>query len=237
MSDLDKAVAICRAYLSQRDKVRELLTRYTNDGVRAQSLEQDRSSGMTTVMDPGEDGGRPMVSDPTFNAAGRRDAFRQLLEDCEASERRLIGSANRLIGHTMLTLPQQIPQVLKAYRGSDDTFNRLIHHAAQTFAHALSHTVDANTTDVVGRAKPVPDCQSCVRLKLSDGPWRVDPDYLDGKPTDVAGHLDKPMKVCRACYKFISAEHRLPSVKELRLRYEDPRKHWPNEGRKGMVPA
>lgn len=226
MTDLDRALDICRVFLANREKVRGLLLTYLNDGIRAQSCEQSRSTGHAIVQDP--DGARPSVSDPTGEASYRPDGFRQLLEDTEASERRLMDSANRLIGHPMLTQPSQLPQILDAYRQSDDLLNRLIRSAAEVFRRALATTIDGNTRDVAGKsADGRPGCESCSRLKVDGVSWWADCGYLDGKPTDIKGRLKKKLRLCVPCAKFVGVNDRLPSVTELKHRHDDPRGHWP----------
>jgi len=228
LSDFDRALAVCLAYLSHRAEVRSRLLTYVNDGVRAQNTEGSRSTGHAITQDP--DGARPTVSDPTGEQAWRRDGFRSLLDDVDQAEAKLLLAANRIIGHAMLHDPIKAGEVLARYRPCDKVTVSHVRAASKPLQAALAHTIDQSTKDVAGKsADGDPGCESCARLKVDGVPWWNVPSYSKGNPTDLGGQLKTKVRLCVPCYRFAINQEptRLPSVAELKHRHSDPRGHWP----------
>jgi hypothetical protein len=240
VSDYDKALHVCLEYFAHRPGVRARLTDQTNSGLRAQSLEQDRSSGLVREVrcDQHErpiwkchekhlpcEAGQPLHTDRTGEAGTSTDPARRLLMDLDRAENALLTDANRLIGHPIASYAT-LTQVLVRH---GHLISCTVRKSARVFDSALGETLGRRKPDPGKAHDGLPGCQSCARLVVNRQPWWSDPNYAAGNPTDLGGMLTEKVRLCRACQRFAVNQEptRLPTVAELAHRKSDPRGQWP----------
>jgi hypothetical protein len=229
VSDYQRAKKTVLEYLAQRTVVRDQLLRYAGLGIRAQCVEQSRTIGFSYEK-VDEDVSTPRVSDPTGEQSWRPDGMLALLGELDRAETKLAGAMDRLIGHPLVARPDQLAQVLRAYRDGDDATNRLVRDGARVMQRAMSHTIDVNTDPIPGLSVDgAPGCDSCARVKENGRPWWNEPTDQIAQPTTLGDALSKPTRLCRACYRWaISFDpNRLPTLNEVQHRHDDPAGKWP----------
>lgn len=228
-ANLERATAIVCEYLAKRPGVRSRLNQQTNNGLKAQSLEQTRDvisvSGDEDEED--EEAGGPRITDRTGETAIRSDRARRMLSELDAAETSLISAANVLIGHPMTSFSELTTMVVR----HGYLFPSQIRAAAQVFDRVLGEVLGRKRPDPGKAADGRPGCSSCARLVLNRVPWFSEPTYNKGNPTTLNGELSKAVKLCDPCFRFAIAQEptRLPTVAELRHRHDHPRGHWPRQ--------
>lgn len=257
MSDMDKAIATCITYFAYRPGIRRRLAALVGEGMRAQSLEQDRATGSATSVFcwfHGDEVGHchkmgrcavhrlacqckprlPCQGEPVHSAtdvAGESgvgfDHFRRLLADVDRAE--------QLLAHAVGDrIPATYPEIVEALSVDPPSVTR---KAANAFSKAIAATRAPGEPPVGLAADGAPGCQSCARLKVDGVPLWSNPDYAKGEPTDLGGALKRKIRCCRACMRFAVNQDptRLPSVAELQHRHDDPRGHWPTRHGNGKA--
>lgn len=239
--DLVKSAEEVLTFFAYRPGIRRRLVDSLELGIRGQHLESDRTTGHTTVLD---ENGVPMpaVVDTTGEAAISRDDARVLLAEVDRAERDIVLVSMRITGQPNLT--STIPAVIYRYAEGPDSLGvgGTIKRCGSVFARATGDTVKRRKlkpSDLSHLAADgEPGCQSCARYVKPDGIrlWNH-PGYNEERPTDLGGALPRRVLLCRPCYRFAVEQDpiRLPSVKELAARHQDPRGRWPGEGRKRVA--
>ena len=224
MGDTDKAVAVCVDYLAFRPGIRTRLLAQVDDGMKAQDLEGTRTVAISYETDEAGEKG-PRVTDSTGDTAIRPDRARLLLSELDRAERALILEANILAGHPIVAMCDLLAFLDPLAR----TAPGRVRSSARVFDRAIAETYGRHRPDPGKSLDGRPGCQSCARYAVKGTPLFSEPDYNGGRPTDLGGLLATKHALCRACYRFAMNQEptRLPTVKELAYRADDPRGRWP----------
>ena len=224
MGDTDKAVAVCVDYLAWRPGIRTRLLAQVDDGMKAQDLEGTRTTAISYERDEAGEKG-PRVTDTTGDTAIRPDRARLLLAELDRAERALVLEANILAGHPIVAMADLLPFLGPLARVCPGR----VRSSARTFNVAIGETYGRHRPDPGKSLDGRPGCQSCARYAVKGTPLFSEPDYNGGRPTDLGGLLASKHALCRACYRFAMNQEptRLPTVKELAYRADDPRGRWP----------
>lgn len=228
MGDTDKAVAVCVDYLAWRPGIRTRLLAQVDDGMKAQNLEGTRTTGIH-IPEEGEEVAEPdagpRVTDTTGETAIRWDKARLLLTELDRAERALILEANILAGHPIAAMCDLLGFLGPLARTSPGR----VRSSARVFNIAIGETYGRHRPEPGKALDGRPGCQSCSRYAVKGTPLFSEPDYNGGRPTDLGGLLASKHALCRACYRFAMNQEptRLPTVKELAYRNDDPRGRWP----------
>ena len=230
MGDTEKAVEAVKTYLLMRPGIRSRLYAQVDDGLKAQDLEGTRTTAISYERDEAGEKG-PRVTDTTGDTAIRPDRARLLLAELDRAERALVLEANILAGHPIVAMADLLAFLGPLARVCPGR----VRSSARTFNIAIGETYPTNKPDPGTSLDGLPGCQVCARLVVNRVPWFNDPNYRDGKPTDLGGLIPKKLRLCRACKTFIVQQEpsRLPTVQELQYRHDHDRGHWP----KRYVPA
>lgn len=222
--DTTKAVAVCCDYLAFRPGIRTRLLAQVDDGMKAQDLEGTRTTAISYDRD--EDGEKgPRITDTTGETAIRPDRARLLLGELDRAERSLIIEANIVAGHPIVTMAGLLCFLEPIAR----TAPGRVRQSARVFDRAIAETYGRHRPDPGKSVDGRPGCQSCARYAIKGVPLFSEPDYNSGNPTNLGGLLATKHALCRACYRFAMNQEptRLPTVKELAYRNDDPRGRWP----------
>lgn len=208
------AAAELASHLAHRVRLVEIIVDDDPASPGAQSFEQSRVSGHSTVlwceeheMDPAD-----------CHREGRWAGDTQIPED----QRPHVMPARRT------------PCVGEVVQMATDTVGELVVSGRTGRSKALLAQIEAAEAMVIkgvtmldrlherwGPAPPVPlsatargvardgdpGCQSCARLEVDDGsggkrPWWTEPLYNQGRPTDLGGQLPTRLLLCKECYAW-----------------------------------
>lgn len=224
MGDTEKAVEAVKTYLLMRPGIRSRLYAQVDDGLKAQDLEGTRTTAISYERDEAGEKG-PRVTDTTGDTAIRPDRARLLLAELDRAERALILEANILAGHPIAAMCDLLGFLGPLARTSPGR----VRSSARVFNIAIGETYGRHRPEPGKALDGRPGCQSCSRYAVKGTPLFSEPDYNGGRPTDLGGLLPSKHALCRACYRFAMNQEptRLPTVKELAYRNDDPRGRWP----------
>ena len=224
MGDTEKAVEAVKTYLRIRPAIRSRLYAQADDGLKAQDLEGTRTTAISYERDEAGEKG-PRVTDTTGDTAIRPDRARLLLAGLDRAERALILEANILAGHPIAAMCDLLGFLGPLARTSPGR----VRSSARVFNIAIGETYGRHRPEPGKALDGRPGCQSCSRYAVKGTPLFSEPDYNGGRPTDLGGLLASKHALCRACYRFAMNQEptRLPTVKELAYRNDDPRGRWP----------
>lgn len=224
MGDTEKAVEAVKTYLLMRPGIRSRLYAQVDDGLKAQDLEGTRTTAISYERDEAGEKG-PRVTDTTGDTAIRPDRARLLLAELDRAERALILEANILAGHPIAAMCDLLGFLGPLARTSPGR----VRSSARVFNIAIGETYGRHRPEPGKALDGRPGCQSCSRYAVKGTPLFSEPDYNGGRPTDLGGLLASKHALCRACYRFAMNQEptRLPTVKELAYRNDDPRGRWP----------
>jgi hypothetical protein len=226
VSDTDRAVKVAWEYLAHRPGVRSRLTDQVDTGMRAQALEQTRSTAVISERDDEEGDRGPRITDTTGEAAIRVDAARRLLVELDRAERTLTTEAHRLYGPPIGTFADLAAILDVLARCCPAQLRR----SASVFDRALAETYSRHRPDPGKSADGEAGCDSCARLKVKGVPWWSPRSYNRGRSTDFAGRLRVAVHLCKSCRDFICRDpdaevYHLPNVDQLTEKRETGK--WP----------
>jgi len=230
--NLRRTIGLILDHHRDRDRLIRELDAAAMDGLRAQDLAQDRTSGHTTVLD--DDGfAMPAVADPTGETATSPDPIRALRHDLDLAEHAVYTAASSLYGvaptsfrhiATLVDLhrrqgpdPLQVHRIISATETLADIRSHFLCHCGHPH-RCPSHTTitDADYAAMLAKVSNdnAPVCAFC-----GNEPPR------HKNPTTVSGNLPEPRWVGSSCYDRIRKTGHAPSRQDLEKLKRTG--HWP----------
>ena len=223
--NLRRTVETLQAHQHVNPAVRRALDDALADGIHAQNLEGDRTTGHTTVLD--DDGlSMPAVSDPTGETACNPDRARLLLAELDHLESRVVTHAGSLYDTRPVGFPQA---VLTVWVYANHPTRPPRQTAMSRIVRAADRLADIDNQFVCRCGHPhrcpthstiTPKDHAAILAKVSDANAPIcaycgQEPPCTARPTTVAGNLPEPRLVGRTCYDRIRRSGRPPSRTDL----------------------